>query len=229
MPLVRRLAFRVLRRLPTHFTIDDLIGDGCVGLVRAIDRFNPAMGLRFEAWAERIIRGSILNGLRAMDPVPERVRRDARNLDRSRWRLAQEESASPTDLAAASGAGLSSRKLLAVLLALRRAVPLSLDAPPKRRNEQGVMEGTTLGERMRSEGADPACVVAEQSVRLAVARAVSALSTRERLIIKSFYSGEASFRAIGGQLGISKQRVSQIHGRALGSLRDLLLAQRFNT
>ncbi|HLW36859.1 MAG TPA: sigma-70 family RNA polymerase sigma factor, partial [Candidatus Eremiobacteraceae bacterium] len=80
LPLVRRLAANVLRRLPAHFTTDDLIGDGCVGLLRAIDRYNPVHGISFEVWASRIVRGAMLNGLRRMDIIPERVRRDARNL-----------------------------------------------------------------------------------------------------------------------------------------------------
>ena len=88
LPLVRRLATMVLRRLPVHFSADDLIGDGCVGLLRAIDRFNPAFEVTFETWASRIVRGSMLNGLRRMDAVPERIRRDARVLDSARWRLA---------------------------------------------------------------------------------------------------------------------------------------------
>jgi RNA polymerase sigma factor for flagellar operon FliA len=217
LPMVRRLATAVLRRLPAHFVADDLVGDGCLGLLRAVDRFDPSHGIAFEIWAARIVRGAMLNGLRRMDVIPERVRRDARNLDQARWQLAQHGGESPSDAAAAAGAGLSERKLNAVLLALRRAVPLSLDAPV------GISEqGAALGERIESETADPAQIVAQRSVDAVLARAVTTLSARERLIIASFYAGETTFRAIGGRLGISKQRVSQIHGRAIASLRAML-------
>lgn len=217
LPLVRRLAVIVLRRLPSYFTPDDLVGDGCVGLLRAIDRYDPSHGISFEKWAARIIRGAMLNGLRRMDIVPERIRRDARNLDRSRWRLAQDEGKTPSDSSAATDAGLTTRKLRAVLLALRRAVPISLDAPLP-----GVRFGETLSDKMRSDAAEPAQVVAELLVREAVARAVTTLPPRERMVIASFYAGETTFRAIGGRLGISKQRVSQIHGRAIANLRTIL-------
>ncbi len=159
----------------------------------------------------------MLNGLRRMDVVPERVRRDARILDKSRWHLAQCEGASPSDAAAAAGAGLSKKKLEAVLLALRRAVPISLDAPLPLNDQR-----YTLGEKVRADEIDPAQAVAENSVRAAVARAVTTLPAREQMIIASFYSGETTFRALGGRLGISKQRVSQIHSHALATLRAKL-------
>jgi RNA polymerase sigma factor FliA len=219
LSLVRRLASGVLRRLPQHFTDDDLIGDGCVGLLRAVDRYDPQRGLSFERWAARIVRGAMLNGLRRMDVVPERVRRDARNLDLARWRMAQLAGCAPSDAVAATGAGLSRRKLDAVLLALRRAVPISLDAPVQHATYSG---RDTLGDCVPDVSADPARTVSDASVRAAVARAVTELSDRERTIIAWFYTGETTFRAIGGRLGISKQRVSQIHATALASLRTIL-------
>ena len=217
MPLVRRLAAAVLRRLPTHFTADDLVGDGCVGLLRAVDRYDPAHGIAFEIWASRIVRGAMLNGLRRLDVIPERVRRDARNLDAARWRIAQHKGAAPSDAIAAAGAGLSGPKLEAVLLALRRAVPISLDAPL-----QPTDQSATLGDRIAADGVDPAQHLVQQSVRAAVTRAVRTLPPREQMIIAEFYSGENTFRSIGGRLGISKQRVSQIHGRAINTLRTRL-------
>jgi RNA polymerase sigma factor FliA len=82
----------------------------------------------------------------------------------------------------------------------------------------------TLYDRLESQTTDPAFEVAHRSAAAAVTQAIQALSERERLIIRSFYSGGSTFRAIGGRLGISKQRVSQIHGRALENLRTMLVA-----
>ena len=221
LPLVRRLAAGILRRLPAHFTDDDLIGDGCVGLLRAIDRFDPQQGMSFESWAARIVRGAMLNGLRRMDTVPERVRRDARNLDLVRWRIAQVQGVTPSDSTAAAEAGLSAKKLHAVLLALRRAVPVSLEAPIPHPFDNNI----TLRERIQSDVADPGDTVSLRSMRAAVVDAVTKLPKRERMILATFYTGETTFRAIGGRLGISKQRVSQIHGHALATLRSTLSRQ----
>jgi RNA polymerase sigma factor FliA len=152
--------------------------------------------------------------------VPERVRRDARMLDWARWRLAQAHGSAPTDSAAASHAGLTQRKLAAVLLALRRSIPISLDAPPPQQTDQPFT--TSLGERVPATTSDPGDTVARRMANEQVVKAVRSLPAREQLIIASFYSCGFTFRAIGGRLGISKQRVSQIHGRAIASLRTML-------
>jgi len=217
LSLVRRIASLIIRRLPSHFSIDDLIGDGCIGLMRAMDRFDPAYAVEFETWASRIVRGSMLNGLRRMDVVPERVRRDARSLDGARWRLAQASGGAPNDRTAAAFAGLSAQKLEAVQLALRSAAPISLSTPLR-----GGPEGSVVADRLAAGDPSPADRVADRDVRRAVRSAVRALPVRDRHIVAAFYAGNITFREIGDRLGISKQRVSQIHNRALRGLRSAL-------
>lgn len=220
LTLVRRIASGVLRRLPAYFVSDDLVGDGCVGLLRALDTFDPSFNVSFEAWSSRIIRGAMFNGLRRMDVVPERTRRDARSLDAARWRLAQTLGEAPDDRAAAIGAGLDDAKLRAVQLALSRATPVSLDSPLP-----GTPSGATFGDRVIGDQPDPAEMAQLREVQRVVDAAVAALPARERLIIAACYAGFATFREIGGQLGISKQRVSQIHSRTLTTLRSTLASQ----
>jgi RNA polymerase sigma factor for flagellar operon FliA len=219
LPLVRRIAGCVLRRLPGYFTIDDLIGDGSLGLIRAIDRFDPSLGSTFEHWVGRIVRGAIFNGLRRMDFVPERVRRDARTLEASRWRVAQRHGRSASDAEAAHHAGLDSKKLHAVRMALRRSAPHSLDIPTPNSED-----GQPLRDKIGGNEGDPAAVVEQLALCSAVGKAVSSLPPRERLIIAAFYAGNVSLRQIGDHLGVSKQRVSQLHGRALIGLREKLAA-----
>ncbi len=217
LPMVRRIASGVLRRLPSYFVNDDLIGDGCVGLLRALDSFDPAYGVSFDAWSSRIIRGAMFNGLRRMDAIPERTRRDARLLDAARWRLAQTAGAAPDDRTAAAGAGIHPDKLHTVQLALLRATPVSLDAALP--GSQGT---STVGERVAAAVEDPADVAARHDIERAVGVAVKGLSAREQLIIAACYGGTSTFREVGGKLGISKQRVSQIHSRTLTGLRAAL-------
>jgi RNA polymerase sigma factor FliA len=217
LPLVRKIAGCVLRRLPAYFTIDDLIGDGSIGLLRAIDRFDPLQGATFEHWAGRIVRGAIFNGLRRMDFVPERVRRDARTLEAARWSMTQSAGVAPSDDEAASNAGLDQRQLNAIRIALRRSTPQSIDIPAPNTDDT-----QPLRDKLRSSSVDPAAAFERLAMRRAVGRAVSALPPRERLIVSSFYAGNVSLRQIGDKLGISKQRVSQLHGRALVGLRAAL-------
>src|SRR5215472_10144601 len=150
LPLVRKIAGCVLRRLPAYFAIDDLIGDGSIGLLRAIDRFDPSQGATFEHWAGRIVRGAIFNGLRRMDFIPERVRRDARTLEATRLRIAQRHGASPTDVEAAASAGLDAKKLDAIRLALRRSAPHSLDMPAPNTDDSA-----PLRDKLRANTGDP--------------------------------------------------------------------------
>lgn len=217
LPLVRRIAGCILRRLPAYFTIDDLVGDGSVGLLRAVDRYDPTVGSTFEHWVGRIVRGAIFNGLRRMDFVPERVRRDARILEASRWRITQGRGISPSDDEAAESAGLDRKQLAAVKLALRRSSAHSIDIPVPNSDDTQL-----LRDKLPASGGDPATWIERHALCMAVGRAVSALPARERLIVASFYAGNVSLRQIGDRLGISKQRVSQLHGRALVGLRAAL-------
>jgi RNA polymerase sigma factor for flagellar operon FliA len=215
MPLVRRIATVVRRRLPAHFSADDLVGDGCIGLLRAIDRFDPAFGVTFESWAGRIVRGAMLNGLRRMDAIPERVRRDARALDEARWIVGQRTGRSASERDAAETAQLSVTKVAAVRRAGNHAA-LSIDGPSAGEHS------SPIAERLVSSQRDPAALAAERALRAMVARAVTELPRREQVIVLSFYCRGATFGEIGRTLGVSKQRVSQLHGRALSVLRAKL-------
>ncbi|MBV8222974.1 MAG: sigma-70 family RNA polymerase sigma factor, partial [Candidatus Eremiobacteraeota bacterium] len=181
------------------------------------DRFDPAFGVSFEAWANRIVRGAMLNGLRRMDVIPERVRRDARALDAARWIIAQRTGRAPTEGEAALTARLSGSKLHAIREARKHAA-LSIDCPAAGQS------GPTILDRLAAQQRDPATETSERALRSIVAQAMIDLPGRERAIVEAFYRGGATFGEIGRVLGVSKQRVSQLHGRALGVLRAKLAA-----
>ena len=128
LPIVKAIARRVHRVVPTS-DVEDLIGDGCVGLIRAVDAFDPARGVPLDQYARRVILGAVLNGVRRRDPVTERMRRTIRIANRARYALAQELGTLPS-LAAMER--FSPRLAHARTEAHRRA-PLSLDYPLPRR------------------------------------------------------------------------------------------------
>ncbi len=206
LPVVRQIARRVQRMVPSA-DLDDLIGDGSVGLVRAVDAFDPARGIPLEQYARRMILGAILNGVRRMDPVSERIRRTMRVAERSRFVLAQETGTLPA---------LGEMERLVVGLSRARAeahrrIPLSLDAP------------LPSGERLEPDRTgDPQAIVGERLERARIRTAIAALPARQRAIVVAHYFAERRLRSLVEPMRISPQRVSQLHLMALERLRDEL-------
>jgi RNA polymerase sigma factor for flagellar operon FliA len=203
--LVRRVARRVSRVVPAA-DADDLVGDGCIGLIRAVDTYDPERG-PLDAYARRLILGAMLNGLRRLDPVSERARRTLREAERERYALAQSRGSFP------SLQEMEQRKtgLHAARVAVFRHAPLSLEGT-----------FTSDGPALADSAADPARFAVAAGVRREVLEAIALLPERQRKVIALHYYNRISLHAIGAQLNVSPQRVSQLHLRALERLRGLL-------
>jgi len=203
MPLVRRAARR-LKRLVATLDSDDLVGDGCVGLIRAVDSFDPSRGPHLEEYARRLIVGAMLNGVRRMDPVSERSRRLVRDTENERYAVAAMRGAIP------SSAEMERRRpgYRRALTAAHRGQPLSLDA--------ALPKGESLG---LDWAGDPAQIVELRSESAHLAALIDGLPARQREILLLHYYRGTSLRAVGRRLAISPQRVSQLHLSALGALR----------
>jgi RNA polymerase sigma factor (sigma-70 family) len=203
LPLTRKLARR-LKRLVPNLDVDDLTGDGCVGLMRAVDSFDPQRGPRLDEYARRLIVGAMLNGIRRMDPVSERARRIVRDGENQRYALA-----------AVRGDVPGSKEMEARCPGYRRAVtaayrgqPLSLDAP------------LPIGESLSGDWSDdPARLVEERSERARLAALIAGLPPRQRQVVLLHYFSGKSLRAVGKQMAISPQRASQLHISAIAGLR----------
>lgn len=204
LPLVRQTARRVARMV-CGADLDDLIGDGSIGLIRAVDGYDEAHGVPLEQYARKIVLGAMLNGVRRLDPVSERVRRTIRIAERERFALAHRRGELP-----------SVREMERRFPGLGRArtdayrgTPLSLDAP------------LPLGERLEPDWTtDPQRVLAMRADGARVRSAVAALPVRWRHIVIAHYFGDCSLRALGTSAGISPQRVSQLHRFAIDRLRS---------
>lgn len=205
-PLVKRIARRVNRMVPGA-DLDDLIGEGSIGLIRAVDSFDPHRGPSLEQYASRIVAGAMLNGIRRLDPVSERVRRDVREADRERFALATELGALPSQL-----------EMEARRPGLRRATihayqhaPASLDAP------------LPNGEQLSGDwGADPAEIVSEREKNERVRAALRELSPRQRRLLALHYFVDISLHSISKTMDVSPQRASQLHIAAIAKLRKTM-------
>lgn len=205
-PLVKKIARRVHRMIPGSDP-DDLVGEGSVGLIRAVDSFDASRGPSLEHYAARIISGAMLNGLRKLDPVSERVRREMREADRERYALASQNGEMPTQ-----------QQMEQRRPALRRAnthahryTPLSLDGP------------LPAGEQLSGDwDADPAAIASMRSERDAVRAALHRLTPRQQHVLTLHYFRGKSLHQIGEALAISPQRASQLHLAAIKNLRKVL-------
>jgi RNA polymerase sigma factor for flagellar operon FliA len=206
LPMVKAIARRVHRMVPMS-DVDDLIGDGCVGAIRAVDAFDAARGVPLEQYARRVILGAVLNGVRRMDPVSERMRRTMRGAQAARYALAQELGAMPT----MNAMSRLTPALAAARTEVHRRTPLSLD--------------TTLpsGERLDLDhSADPQTIVGERVERELVRGAVAKLPPRQLRIVVAHYFAERKLRELVAPMHVSPQRVSQLHLLALRRLRAAL-------
>lgn len=208
LPLLRRIARRV-NRMVKGSDLGDLIGDGSIGLIRAVDAYDPDRGTSLEAFAGRLILGTMLNGLRRMDSVSERVRHIIRKAERDRYRLAVAIGSMPSASEIARRHPLYERAAYSAY----RSLPLSLDSPLPLR-EHLALDSTC----------DPASIAAENGERAYLRALVDALPERQRQLVLAHYYGSASLRRIGEALNISSQRASQLHVSAITRLRKKISA-----
>jgi RNA polymerase sigma factor FliA len=203
LPLVKKLARRLKRLVPT-FDLDDLVGDGSIGLIRAVDSFDPGRGPQLDDYARRLIVGAMLNGIRRMDPVSERSRRIVRDGENARYTLAASLGAVPT----ASEMEQRYPGFARAVTAAHRGQPLSLDAP------------LPLGESLGSDwNGDPAQIVEQRCESAYLTALIDRLPPRQRQIVLLHYFKGTSLRAVGRKLAISPQRASQLHLSALEKLK----------
>lgn len=203
LPLVRKAARR-LKRLVPALDVDDLVGDGCVGLIRAVDSFDPYRGPQLADYARRLVVGAMLNGIRRMDPVSERSRRIVREGENQRYALAAERGSVPT-AAEMEWRCPGYRRAVA---AVHQGQPLSLDAPLPR------------GESLAYDWCDdPARVVEHRLESARLAELVADLPKRLRDVVLMHYFHETSLRTVGRRLAISPQRASQLHTSAIARLK----------
>lgn len=205
LPLVKKIARRV-RRLVPSIELDDLVGDGSIGLIRAVDHFDPTRGPSLEQYARQVIAGSMLNGIRRMDPVSERARRAMREGENERYRIAVERGEVPS----VHEMDVIRPGYVRAAIAAHRGQPLSLDAP--------LPDGETISGDWDN---DPAMIIGMLDEQTRIREVVASLPERQRDLMTQHYYGERSLRDIGKRMRISPQRASQLHLSAVARLRKV--------
>ncbi|MGB9660818.1 MAG: sigma-70 family RNA polymerase sigma factor [Moorellaceae bacterium] len=220
LPLVKYVVGRLAVKPPPSLDQEDLIGYGIVGLMEALDRYDPSRGVSFESYAVRRIRGSVLDALRRAHWAPRTLIERLKQVSAIYRRMEQEQGAEPKDEEVAAAAGLELSELQDLLERGAQMAVISLEEFLLNEDRE---ETITRGELL----ADPHIPAPEQRLEQeelsrALKRALERLGERDRLILNLYYNEGLTFKEIGQVLQISESRVCQLHGRALLNLRRLL-------
>ncbi len=216
LPFVEALARRMAASMPHSIDIGDLVQDGVVGLIDASHRFDEARGIKFETFAERRVRGAMIDALRR-EAWPRGVRRVRRELEAAREEFRRETGYEPSVADLAAKVGSDEKRLSRTIVRIN-----TIESTSPHASFENVDETTLPAALVPSEPESPErCfqrIETEQRVRAAIA----ALPWRERKVISLYYYGEVTMKDIGRSIGVNESRVSQLHARAVQRLRASL-------
>jgi RNA polymerase sigma factor for flagellar operon FliA len=216
--LVKLTVARIVPYPPPGMEWEDLYSHGTIGLIKAVDQFDPTRNVKFETYAIALIRGAVLEALRSEDWVPRSARDKLRQLERAWVYLEAQLGRPPTDEETAQALGISVQEYRQLLLDYARTNMVSLEACVVNGDEE---ESTSLIEVLAASD-DPYEELVEREQVRALNEAFNRLSERERLVIALYYYEGLTFKEIGQVLNISESRVYQLHTRAIARMREML-------
>src|SRR6266516_1244431 len=216
LPFVESLARRVASSMPHSIELGDLVQDGVLGLIDAAFRFDEARGIKFETFAERRVRGAMIDALRR-DAWPRGVRRQRRELDAAREALRRELGHEPSMADLAARVGSDEKRLSRTIVRINTIEATSPLATGEHFDESSLP--TAL---VPSEPDSPDTAYEKLETRERVRAAIQLLPWRERKVIGLYYYGEVTMKQIGAEIGVNESRVSQLHARAIRRLRESL-------
>ena len=223
LPLVHHVARQVLRTLSVQVELDDLVSAGSVGLINAVESFDPSRGLAFSTYAAPRIRGAILDDLRKNDHVPRSIRRKQRQIAAAEQRLSGSLDRKPDDRETAHQLGIDIDTLWRWKADAEEAVQVSLDQPLSTNNGRTAVPGELLQGGSGAEIENRVNHVQEVDV---LRREILNLKERERVVLSLYYFEELKLHQIAEVLGLTESRVSQIRSKALLTLRGRMAALR---
>lgn len=215
-PLIRFIAQKIAIRLPSNIELDDLISSGVIGLMDAIEKYDPTRDNKFKTYAEFRIRGAILDELRSQDWVPRSVRDKAKLLDRTTVELENELGRSPTEEEVAEKLQISVDEYYDLVNQVKPVSVLSMDdqstfSNSDKKSIMNLLEGCKIH--------NPHVQLNIKSVKEVVAKSIEDLPERQRLVLSLYYYEDLNLKEIGKILRVTESRVSQLHAQAISRLR----------
>ena len=219
-PLIRYIAERLALRLPDHISREDLISSGVLGLIDAIDKFDPNRKILFKTYAEFRIKGAILDELRSMDWVPRSIRKKSSQLEKAYQTLEKQLGRAATDEEVAENMGLSLEDFYRLLDKVKSASVLNIDTFFG--NLQGSKHNDLFGLLTEESSNDPLTELSIREIKNVLAQNIEKLPEKEKLVVSMYYYEELTMKEIGEILDYTESRISQLHTKAITRLRARL-------
>jgi RNA polymerase sigma factor FliA len=220
-PLIRYIVNRIAVRLPSHIDLDDLHNTGVIGLMDAIEKYDPEKNCKFKTYAEFRIKGAILDQLRSLDWVPRSVRQKSRRLERAYGEVEQRLGRSASEEEVADSLGLQIDKFHELMNQVRGISLVNLEEI-RGNGQDGDRTGSfaDIIEDVTSE--NPFASFKLSEMKHLIADTIAGLPEKERLVISLYYYEDLNMKEIGNILGITESRVCQIHTKSVLRLRSKL-------
>ncbi|WFS61101.1 FliA/WhiG family RNA polymerase sigma factor [Pseudodesulfovibrio thermohalotolerans] len=213
-PKIRILALRLKAKLPQSVELNELISAGSLGLLDALGKFNPELGIKFDTYSENRIKGAMLDELRRMDWFSRGLRQKVKVLEDSMRQIEHETGSPATTEQLCELTGMSDREVQQGLEALNNQVCLSLDS----------FQDNLIGPKKMTDN-EPFQSAAFQEIVDKVANLIEELTPREKLVISLYYGEELNMKETSEVMDITEGRVSQLHSQALNKLRKTFRAR----
>lgn len=215
-PLVKRIAYHLMVRLPASVQVDDLIQVGMIGLLDAASNYDGAQGAQFETYAVQRIRGAMLDELRQSDWLPRSARKHLRQIEAAMSALEQRLSRAPTEGELARELKIGLDEYQQMLLDARGCQLVHYE------DLQDGEDEDFFERHCADDSAEPFLALQDGRFRTRLIEAISHLPEREKLMMSLYYEEELNLREIGEVLGVSESRVCQLHSQAIARLRSQL-------
>lgn len=218
MPYIKYTAYRYQWKLPPQMTVDDLISAGTIGLLDAIDKYDPSKNAKLKTYAEFRIRGAMLDEIRANDWAPKTLRKKMNDIRAAYTEVESIEGRQASDDEVAEKLGITLGELYSTLQQGSCSVMMSIEEMGEVRASLGDCDVDAYDFISDPDEITPLEMIEKKQLQNHLASLINSLEEKERLVVALYYYEELTFKEIGNILGLTESRICQIHSRALSKM-----------